>query len=164
MSSPPHPLTWQTFVEDCIDTQPPQVFERVLAVLEPHRFDSLLDDFDEDEHSWRDYGGSLWLLIPAAVRAEVARIVRERLTLGPTILASASPGGIGLDEAIAALQRGIDRATPAALALERAITAGPQHPIHRFITCWRCAAIYIETPETTRFHETGMCSHFGWPW
>jgi hypothetical protein len=155
MSSPPCPLTWETFIEDCIGTQPPGVFERVLAVLAPHRFESLLDDFNEDEHSWREYRGSLWELLPDEARNEVARIVRERLTLGPTILASASPGGLGLGEAIAAIQRAIDRGT-----LHEPFPAwdgARWTQVERYITCSRCGVTYLETPEVSDYHRLGRC-------
>lgn len=61
MSSAPEPLTFESFVEDCIFDPDPATLARAMAALEPWREDVKirLDDYDADSQSWRYYRNTL---------------------------------------------------------------------------------------------------------
>jgi hypothetical protein len=100
MSSPPPCRTLEGLV---VETWGREALDRadVMQFLEPHRRDieRLMDDFDEDTQSWRDYSACIWGgwggsegAIPRAVWRQIDELMRAPPS-PPALCEARGPGG-----------------------------------------------------------------------
>jgi hypothetical protein len=71
--------TLEDWLEDALMGVPKdsEDFRQIVAILEPARGDieRYLDDYDEEEHGWRDYRDGLWNCVPKDLTLKVDEIL-----------------------------------------------------------------------------------------
>jgi hypothetical protein len=72
--------TLEYWIRDSVYNVSNDKVEQIIKLLEPLREGieyKLSEDYDPEEHSWRDYRNSLWYCVPDELNKEVDKIINE---------------------------------------------------------------------------------------